>query len=433
MATSTKHSGFKRLVDRINSSTLGSNFATTDSELAILVNGQEVMGFKPDSVGTFALAKTGNQPAEALASIIDGYGVSLATGYSASASNRIYALEINADTGSTDLAGDTNLGAIKGRVVAGTTQTSCGISGIIGTLDVFTVDLQGNFNGVCGVLDFYGDCTLGTGATCYGAGLVSVVWNEATTTLGGGAVLSGIDLIENGAVGAFGSGALNPAVNVRGNWQQVMVAGTSTTPMVATAGKAAVMIYNDFATSASTGGSAEGLYVHQYVSPKVDVTASAFVFGIHSRLEIQGGATTSVTSQSAAIRAYYMTDGTSSVSLDGSCSTIYAECRIGANTTFASTGYLAALAINSRTVNAAVFDGEQQYWGIIMGRTSASYQKFYAAMRITDCTYLLDIRDDDVMADDDDTGTGGTKSGWLRLRFREQGVDRYIRLYTTGS
>jgi len=241
-------------------------------------------------------------------------------------------------------------------------------------------------------------------------------------------------LMDDGDVGiGMQISGATTGINLLGTTTNAITIGDATTPIASTAGQGMVEIFSDFAVSASSGGSAEGLYVHQYVSPTVDVTASAFVFAAHFRLEVQGGDSTSCTSQTAAVRTYFMTDGVSSVTFDGSNSTIYAECRIGNNTTFAATGYLAALAINSRTHNSAVFTGEKQYWGIIMGRTSASYQKFYAAMRLTDCTYFLDIKDDDVMADDDDTGVGGTKSGYIRIRFREQGVDRYIRLYTTGS
>ena len=214
--------------------------------------------------------------------------------------------------------------------------------------------------------------------------------------------------------------------------ENTCVLGTIAAPVPLTAGNALIKGMGDIQESTAAGGSVDNFYSHLYVSPGVAVTASAFPFAGHFRLEFQGGATTSCNSQSAAIRAYYMTDGAADVELDGSCTTIYAECRVGANTTFAATGYFAALAINSRTANAVVFTGEQQYWGIIMGRTGAGYQKFYAAMRLTDCTYFLDTKSDDVMANYDNAGVGGAKAGWLRLRFREQGVDRYIRLYATG-
>lgn len=164
---------------------------------------------------------------EALAYMVDGKNINLAKGYSSSFMRK-YVVDICGDTGSTDCTGNVNLGAIKGRVIAGTTQTNCGISGVLGVLDVGTVDLQGNFNGACGVLDFYGDCTLGTGASCYGAGLVAVVWNEATTTLGAGAVLSGVDIVENGAVGSFGSGSRNPGINIRGNFREALYAAITT-------------------------------------------------------------------------------------------------------------------------------------------------------------------------------------------------------------
>jgi len=232
MATSKKHSGFKRLIDRDQA------FSTTDSTLAILVEGQEALAFKKDSVGTYGLLKLGYQPAEALASIVDGYGVSLATGYSASGSNRIYALEINADTGSTDLTGDTNVGAIKGRVVIGTTQTNFGASAIVGTLDVGTVNTVSNQNGICAVLDFYGNCTI-TGSSSHMSALSAVVWNEATTTLNSsGGCIAGLDLVQNSGQPAKTAG-INPAINIRAGtssrWQYGIYMADVERPFYATA------------------------------------------------------------------------------------------------------------------------------------------------------------------------------------------------------
>jgi hypothetical protein len=162
--------------------------------------------------------------------VIDGYGVSLATGYGASSVNRNSAFDVLADTGSTDLTGDTYLGAVRGRTIIGTTQTNASINGINGIVDVGNgVDFQGNLWGGQLVLDFYGDSTVGSGASCFAGGIGVGVWNEGTTTLGAGAVLAGIDLYEIGAVGAYGSNSRNPAINIRGNWSQAMYAAIAAT------------------------------------------------------------------------------------------------------------------------------------------------------------------------------------------------------------
>ena len=228
MATSVKHSGWKK--------TAGQDY------LSAYIMGGEALRITVDGTGNFGSSKVGTAY-EALASIIDGYGVSLATGYSGSSSNRLHAFEINADTGSTDLTGDTMVGAIRGRTVVGTTQTNCTLQAIQGCVDVGTVSFQGNLWGVHATLDFYGNVTVGSGAACYAGPISCALWNEATTTLGAGAVLCGIDLYEIGAVGSTGSGALNPAINIRGNWAQALAfksgagcyAVNTATPGVATA------------------------------------------------------------------------------------------------------------------------------------------------------------------------------------------------------
>lgn len=205
MATSVKHSGFKRLIDR-------------DETLAILVNGAEVIAYQADSEGAYARQQIGTNVSgyESSTYVIDGYGVSLATGYDASGSNRNSAFDVLADTGSTDLTGDTYLGAIRGRSIIGTTQTNATINGVNGIVDVGTsVDFQGNLWGGQFVLDFYGTTTFGSGAACFGGGIGVAVWNEGTTTLGGGAVLAGIDLYQVSGAPTIGTGAIDTAINIR--------------------------------------------------------------------------------------------------------------------------------------------------------------------------------------------------------------------------
>jgi len=290
----------------------GWNYDKPNSRLKAMVDGKEAFALEAGTAGTYGsygLLQSGTgKPTsayEALAYMVDGYNVNLATDY-ASAFTRKYALDIEADTGSTDLTGNVNVGAIQGRVVAGTTQTNCGISGVVGVLDVGTVNLQGNFNGACGVLDFYGSCTLGTGAACYGAGLVSVVWNEANTTLGAGAVLSGVDIIENGAVYAYGSGAVNPAVYIRGNWQYGIYIPTGATSAAAitigltgnhfsmTGARTALEVYADaVAPTGVVGGSAA--YFDTTIS---GVVTGAFNYGfgnwVNLATSFDGTATTCI-------------------------------------------------------------------------------------------------------------------------------------------
>jgi len=153
---------------------------------------------------------------EATASIIDGYGLSLAKKYAAARSNRDYILHINADTGATDLTGDTYDGAIRGRLVIGTTQTNASLMGVVGCVDVGSAkNIQGNVFGIDGVLDFYANSTAGSGAAFYAGAGRFTVWNEGTTTVGAGGVLCGIDICQNSGKPTLGSGAINPAIHIR--------------------------------------------------------------------------------------------------------------------------------------------------------------------------------------------------------------------------
>ena len=281
MATSIKHNGFKRLLDRAASTTLSNSFSTTDSTLAILVEGQEALAFKKDNVGTYGMLKLGNQPAESLTYMADGYGVSLATGYSASATNRIYALEINADTGSTDLTGDTNVGAIKGRIVIGTTQTNMGASAIVGTMDVGTVNIISNYNGLCGVLDFYGNCTIG-GSVSHCAALTGVVWNEATTTLNSaGGCVAGLDLIQNSGIPTLTAG-INPAILIRAGTSSRWQYGVYMEP---------THIHHAFRAGNQPGEALANIIDGYGISMALDYSATRYSFGTSYRLyglEING-------------------------------------------------------------------------------------------------------------------------------------------------
>jgi len=186
---------------------------------------------------------TAGTPYESSAYIVDGYGINLAQNYGAALSNRTWAVHINADTGKTDLTGDTYDGAIRGRLVIGTTQTNASLMGVLGQVDVgASKDIQGNFYGVDAVLDFYGNSTAGSGAAFYAGAIRGTVWNEGTTTVGGGGVLCGLDLNET-AVPTLGSGAVNPAIHIRGAFTSALAfkSGASCyaintgTPAVATA------------------------------------------------------------------------------------------------------------------------------------------------------------------------------------------------------
>lgn len=323
-----------------------------------------------------------------------------------------------------------SVGGATGLLSAGNFEITFPTTGIAGT--TVGVEIELTYGATCGALQkpaFFYFGTNGTARTdfdTYG----DFFKLSTNVTAGAGKFLSA-----NSLTLRCGTGALSATKRylVMSENENSIYLGSSTTPVPTAAGSCVIRVYGDIQSSASSGGSTDCIYAHQYVSPTVDVTSGAYVFASHFRLEIQGGATTSVTSMSAAVRAYYMTDGTSSVSLDGTCATIYAECRIGNNTTVAATGNFAVLNLVSRCHASAVFTGEAQYWAIVVGRISASYQTFRAAMRVTGCQYLLDVDDDDAMCDDDDTNNTGTKSGYIRVRFRDAGTDRYIWLYDSAG
>ncbi len=199
MATSVKHSGFKRLIDR-------------NPTLAILVGGAEALTFRKDSTGAYGGLQLG-VPTYSSAGTIDGAGVSLATGYGAALSNRFSAFEVVADTGSTDLTGDTYEAAIHGKLNIGTTQTNASLMAGLFSLDVgASKNLSANYYALRGHLDFWGSSTI-SGTSHVGA-LSAYVEHEGTTTIGSSQYCDGVDIYQVGSPTATG---YNSAVNIRAN------------------------------------------------------------------------------------------------------------------------------------------------------------------------------------------------------------------------
>ena len=229
MATSIKHSGFKRLIDR-------------NPTLAILCGGAEALTFRKDSAGAYVGLQLG-VPTYSAAGCADGAGVSLATGYGAALSNRFSAFEICADTGSTDLTGDTYQAAIHGKLNIGTAQSNASLMAGLFSLDVADEsDLTGgNYFALRGHLDFWDDCDT-SGATHVGA-LSAYVENESTTTIGAGTYLYGLDVYQ---VGTPTNSGTNPAINIRASataskWQYGILMATG-------------MVANGISFSATTSG-----------------------------------------------------------------------------------------------------------------------------------------------------------------------------------
>ena len=179
-----------------------------------------------------------NDITESSATITDAYGESLAKNYGASKSNRDSVINVTANTGYTDLTGDTYDSAVRGRLIIGTTQANASLMGVIGCVDVgASKNIQGNVFGLDGVLDFYGACTAGSGASFYAGAGRFTVWNEGTTTVGAGGVLCGVDVCQNSGKPTLGSGAVNPAVHIRSQstkqWQfGLYMLGTAVTEAI---------------------------------------------------------------------------------------------------------------------------------------------------------------------------------------------------------
>jgi len=197
LATSKRHSGFKRLIDR-------------NPTLAIIVNGAECLTFRADSSGSYGGLQLG-VPTYTAAGCADGAGISLATGYAAASSNRFSAFEVVADTGSTDLTGDTYEAAIHGKLNIGTTQTNASLISGLFSLDIADdITLTGNYFALRGHLDCWDDMT--TSGTTHVGALSAYVENESTTTIASGTYLYGIDVYQ---VGSITNSGTNPAINIR--------------------------------------------------------------------------------------------------------------------------------------------------------------------------------------------------------------------------
>ncbi len=255
MATSVRHGGFKRLVNR-------------NPTLAILVGGAEALTFRKDSTGNYGGLQLG-VPTYSAAGCADGAGISLATGYGAALSNRFSAFEVVADTGSTDLTGDTYEAAIHGKLNIGTTQTNASLISGLFSMDVAnSVNLSANYFALRGHLDFWGSTSI-SGTSFVGA-LSAYVENEATTTVGAGQYLMGVDIYQVGAPSVNASG-FNSAINIRSsaaasNWKCGIYATglkQAINATVTATGSAAVnaveITDNDATTMAS--GYAHGIHV----------------------------------------------------------------------------------------------------------------------------------------------------------------------------
>lgn len=254
------------------------------------------------------------------ASIIDGSGINLAKEYGASSSNRQMGIEVNADTGSTDLTGDTYQAAIRGRTVIGTTQSNASLCGIIGQVDVgISKNIQGNVFGVDATLDFYGASTAGSGAAFHAGPFRGTLWNEGTTTVGAGGVLAGINLYQVSGKPTLGSGAVNPAVYIRSGasceWQW---------GLYAVSGSCTYGIYMNCASLNATAGRL-GQFYGSIATPNLGDGYGAF--------EIDLTTTGSYAGFTAALSSWVNITGTGAVGANTVCAQtngVYADS--GANT-----------------------------------------------------------------------------------------------------
>jgi hypothetical protein len=183
--------------------------------LECYVNGQK----------TFCVQGGQSNTYEALAYVVDGYGYALDTKYVSGTSLRDFGLEVNTDTGSTDLTGDTMVGSIRGKTVIGTSQANASIYAIVAEMNTGTVTFTGgNYGALYASYDMYGTNSM-SGATHTGA-IFATVWNEATTTVGNGVTEAGIHLVQNTAP-TITSGGINAAIIMRGNsWAYGIYAAT---------------------------------------------------------------------------------------------------------------------------------------------------------------------------------------------------------------
>ena len=214
--------------------------------------------------GTSAVvgALFGTTPTASAAGQVDGGGIAL-TG------SRRNALEVNADTGSTNLSGDYYVSAIKGNVVHGTADSNSSIIGVLGMLNNNTAAFgSGDKYAVRGHLDFWGSTSL-TGANVNAGGVSAYIENEATTTIDSGNVLCGVQAYQVGGVTNNGT---NPALWIRSSsaaarWQYGVYMNnaavspwySATTATGSTALSNCTISVTDQTTASS--GYARGLYV----------------------------------------------------------------------------------------------------------------------------------------------------------------------------
>ena len=129
-------------------------------------------------------------------------------------------LEVNADTGSTDLSGDFYVAAIRGNFVHGTADTNSSQIGVLGILNNNTAAFgSGDKYAVRGHLDLWGSCSL-TGANVNVGAVSAYVENEATTTVDSGNVLCGLQAYQvtggpTEGSGVFPARGINPALWIR--------------------------------------------------------------------------------------------------------------------------------------------------------------------------------------------------------------------------
>lgn len=276
MATSVKHSGWKRLVDRTPTH-------------AALVLGAEVFSMRRDSTNNYGGLQMGI-PTYTAAGCADGAGVSLATGWSATVGsvNRFSAFEVVADTGSTDIYGNTYEAAIHGKLNIGTTQSNASLMAGLFSLDVADdITLTSNYFALRGHLDFWDDCTFAGSSTFVGA-LSAYVENESTTTVAANTWLIGVDVYQ---VGAITNSGTNPGINIRSSataadWQYgIYIRGCTTGVNVSVAstatGKNGILVSDTF-TLATAG-------VHKAIQGDVSYSAGyATPIGVAGKVTLTG-------------------------------------------------------------------------------------------------------------------------------------------------
>lgn len=221
----------------------------------------------------------GTTPTQTAAGQVDGGGISLATGYGAGSSNRFNAFEVNADTGGTDLTGDTYEAAIKANIVIGTAQSNASLIGMLAAMNFGDeCDLTGgNYFAVRGHFDVWDD--IDTSGATYAGAISAYVENESTTTIGSGTWLSGLDIYQVGSP-TITSGGYNPAIHIRASsqasaWQWGIFMSPTSVENILYAGEAGSPITCDTASTkfmqvycdcGATSGTSVGFYIREYLT-----------------------------------------------------------------------------------------------------------------------------------------------------------------------